>query len=310
MVRRLLALVIALTLLAPVAHASEPDAMTRSAARKLAEEGDRLFEQGDFEGAAERFAHAYGLIDAPTLGVRWARSLSRMGRLVEASERYRKTAATPVDGKSPRAFAEAVEQAAAELEALEPRIPMLRISREDGVGTVSLDGKPLSDSHLNIDLPVDPGGREVSADGALSQTIYLDEGDRIEVTLSPHAQPPPKPQPVEPEGIGVQRGLAYAAYGVGLVGLGFGIGFGLSAVAQDADLSDQCSDGGDCTYSGAQDDIDSLETAGTISTVGFVAAGVGAILGTVLLVSEPEPTSARGIGVYVGALEGGLRGVF
>jgi len=311
MVRRLLLLVIALGLFAPAVAQAEPDAMTRSAARKLAEEGDRRFEQGDYAGAAERFEHAYKLIDAPTLGIRWARSLAQLGHLVEASERYRKTAATPVDESSPGAFAEAVEQAATELQALEARIPLLTIRREVGIGAVTLDGRPLSDGLLGIDLPVDPGDRVLMAEGAVAQTLHIREGDRIEVLLG--AVPSNDPGPATPETpseSSAQRSIAYTAYGIGLAGLGFGIGFGLSALSQDRDLSERCGTAGDCDFDGAQSDIDGLETAGTISTVGFVIAGISGVLGTVLIITEPTQGAETTVGLYVGALGGGVRGAF
>jgi hypothetical protein len=82
------ALVAMATLGAAPAFAQAIDPSTRAAARKLGEDAGKLFESGDYAGALEKYNLADQLVPAPTLGVRAARCLVKLGRIVEASERY------------------------------------------------------------------------------------------------------------------------------------------------------------------------------------------------------------------------------
>src|SRR5829696_5483772 len=102
-----------------------PDEATRNAARALAAEGDTLFSQGDYAGAADRFSRGYSLLPAPTLGVRWARALARQGKLIEAEERYVATVRTELEPGASGPFRAAVGEATAELAELRQRIPKL-----------------------------------------------------------------------------------------------------------------------------------------------------------------------------------------
>src|SRR4051812_4084136 len=89
------AVVIALALLAAPARAQSLDDSTRSAARGLGEEGIALFDRGDYAGALARFERAEAVVRMPTLSLRAAWCLEKLGRLVEAAERYLVTTALP-----------------------------------------------------------------------------------------------------------------------------------------------------------------------------------------------------------------------
>ncbi len=66
----------------------DADEATRNAARKIAEEGLSLFQGGQYAEALDRFERAGALVRAPTMGLMAGRSLVKLGRLVEASERF------------------------------------------------------------------------------------------------------------------------------------------------------------------------------------------------------------------------------
>src|SRR5262245_16171888 len=77
--------------IAPRVSADEvaSDDATRAAARQLGEEGVEAYWAGDNEQAHAKLERAYQLFSAPTLALWSARACVRVGRWVEAAERYR-----------------------------------------------------------------------------------------------------------------------------------------------------------------------------------------------------------------------------
>jgi len=96
--------------------------------------------------------------------------------------------------------------------------------------------------------------------------------------------------PAEPGKKGGSKTLAFVAFGVGGAGLVVGAVTGLLAVGKHGDLADKCPDG-KCTTD-QQSDIDSYKTMGTISTIGFIVAGVGGVTGAVLLFTSPKESAS------------------
>src|SRR5262245_36361776 len=79
--------ILGLTLTAGVA-AQSVDQASLASARTLGYEGVERFQKGDYPGAVERLERAYEVVKVPSLGLWSARALVKVGRLVEASERY------------------------------------------------------------------------------------------------------------------------------------------------------------------------------------------------------------------------------
>ena len=111
--RRALGLVaaVALTLGAATARGEGADLEVKSAARKLGNEAQKLFDAGDYEAALEKFNLADSLVSAPTLGLRAARCLVKLGRLVEASERYLEVTRMHLDRSAPMVMRKAQVEA-------------------------------------------------------------------------------------------------------------------------------------------------------------------------------------------------------
>src|SRR6202012_508338 len=128
------------------APADTVDAAARSPARKLGGEAGKLFEAGDYAGALDKFNPADSLVPAPTLGLYAARCLVKLGRLVEASERYLEVTRMQLDRTAIPVMRKAQVDAVAERERLQPTIPTLEVRvegpRGDGV-EVAVDGKVL-----------------------------------------------------------------------------------------------------------------------------------------------------------------------
>ncbi len=125
---------------------------------------------------------------------------------------------------------------------------------------------------------------------------------------------PPPPETKSSGGLSGQKLGAIAAWGVGGAGLVVGIVGGIIASGKHSDLKDVCAAGVDnCPATippgqpdagtKTQDKIDSMHSAATLSTIGFIVAGVGAAGGAVLWFTAPKESKAPTTGFirpYVG----------
>jgi hypothetical protein len=308
-------------------HAQGADAEMRTVARELARQGADAFEQRDYATALDRLTRAYSLFRAPTISLMQARALARLGRLVEALDKYEETQRLPLGDEPPDPFLKAVGEAKHEAEQLRARVPRLSIQvravhgRLEGL-SVQLDGKPVPSALLDVERPVDPGMHQVTvkanAYAPVVRQAQLAEGDRVAIEIAldvprkaqlidePEAKPPapdavristddPSPTPV----------WGWLGVGVGTVGLAaFGIS-GVVALQKKSDLDAVCRPG--CPASAAQD-IDSFRTMRTISYVSLVAGAASLGVGGYLLLSG-SPESAH-IAVSVGPANASIGGAF
>ena len=326
-----------------------PSDPTRAAsARELAEDARDAYDAGDYAKALDLYRRAVALVPAPTLVLREARCLAKLGRLVEASELYVRVVQTPIDASSPSAYKTAVDEGGAELDALRPRIPMLKVSvsgaRWGAVLDLRLDGQSMPAALMDVERPLDPGDHTV--DGTIDQRpvaaqhVHATEGQHLQVVVRPTdlgdatAQPPPAaaappasnaaapaasteaPAPAPRDRGSAQRTLGWAAIGVGAAGVLTGVIAGVVSTGHEHDLENECP-AGRCPPS-AQSDLDAFRTTRTISTVGYVVGAVGLAAGVVLVLTAPRrapsvatngASSAR-VGAFVGVGSAGVAGAF
>jgi hypothetical protein len=284
------------------AMAQSGDDATRSAARALAEQGLALYDKGDCPGALDALDRAEALVRAPTLALHAARCLERLGRLVEASERYMSAQRMPLGADASEAFREAQADAAREREALLPRLPSLEIVLEGArpeEATVTLDGKPVPAVLVGVGRPVNPGSHRVEArrgEATASETVTLAEAERRRVVLRlPPATALPAhavaPSPPAPEARGVSSGaalrtLGWVGVGIGGAGILIGAVSGGLALGKRAELDD-----GGCVEERCPptlgDDVDAYNSLRTLSGAALIAGAVLASAGVVMLVVAP-----------------------
>lgn len=71
------------------ASSAQPiDAATKATARQLGEEGMKAYDKGDCTGAADKLARAHDLVRVPTLAFYAGKCMEKLGRFVEAEEKY------------------------------------------------------------------------------------------------------------------------------------------------------------------------------------------------------------------------------
>jgi hypothetical protein len=234
----------------------------------------------------------------PTTGIEVAREQLALGQLVEARDTLERVFRMPPSPGEPDAFRVARKSADALDQALAPRIPGLRIT-ESGLAPnvsvdVTVDGAAIPLAALVAPIKVDPGHHVVvatapNANAVARKEVDVAEGQTVAVALTLVAAEPAAPSalPLTPEttvptGQGATSGasvewLRWGGFGLAAAGVVVGAVTGAMSLsstnsANKACVSDRCPPS---TWG----DIDSAHTTATISTVSFIAAGVGAALG-------------------------------
>jgi hypothetical protein len=260
------ALALALATAAPV-RAEEP-------ALQLFAEGRALMKDGDYDGAARKFAESERIDPQVGTLANLAGCEERLDRLSSARSHWREAVAlakSRADGRLDRVSSELLR-----LDAVVPRLVVVP-DKEPQDLRVFVDGVAIERGALGVPLPVDPGHHVVTwaagdARGSASADASRNTTSRVEL----HAIPD--------KGLGAARagarswvpvGIAVSA--VGAVALGVGVGFAVraSTLNSDSNAPGSCI-GNACTAAGAAVRNDA-RTAGDIATALVIS---GALLAT------------------------------
>jgi hypothetical protein len=309
--QRLLALgVLAIALGARPAFADEPplDDASRAAVRDLGYAGMDDYDAGRYPEAIDKLERAYQVLKAPALALWSARALTKVGRLVEASERYLDATRSPSVGE-----AEVQERARREAEServeLDKRIPhvVFRIQNAGGSPVMlTVDGKAVPSALLTAPRRVDPGVHAIVARrGADVVEAKVEIGEREEraidlvfpVRVESPASKAPNAEPRAPA-TDPRKTLAVVSWIVGGVGLAGALVAGGLALGEKSDLEAECPSRR--CLPAQHDAVDRYDLLKTLSTIGFVTAGVGAGTGTVLWMTAPTQARAPSTGLVIG----------
>lgn len=286
----------AVVTLGPVPVVAQPVLDPRDEARLLAERGYALFEQGELDQALAHFAKADATFHAPSIALMIARTQQRRGKLGTALAVYDGILSEQLDADAPPAFAEAQATARSERDALEPQVPkiVLRIDgpRADERVKVTVDARAVESFVLGEAVYVDPGPHQVQirVDGGVPHQIDVlvaqGQTETIDFTVpAPLSAAPDRAErpPKRDEG-GDLMVPAIVAFGVSGAGLVMGIVTGVVARSKEDELEQSCPS----RWCFPEDEAlaDSAELNATLSTVGFIIAGIGAAAGGTLMVLE------------------------
>jgi len=276
-------------LTAASAQGSDAD---RAAARILAQQAKEALDARDYAAAADRFARADALVHAPTLMLGLARADVGLGKWIAALDVYNRILREGASPGAPRPFFDALKDARAELDALEPRVPSVIIEVVGAATKVTLDGEVVPAAVLGMNRPVDPGDHLIRAEGAglvpAEAKVKATERNVETVTLKLELPAPPLvavPPLVRPAAEGsTQRTLAFAALGVGGAGLLLGAITGGLAIAKHGTIAAACPDPHRCT----DPDIGTYHTLGALSNAGLIGGSVIAAAGVALYATAPS----------------------
>ncbi len=275
------------------------------------EQGSALFAAGDFAGALEKYERANALVPVPTLGVRIARCLVALGRLVEASEKYLSVQRAGLPPNPLPVHETALEEAKAERDALLPRIPALVVTVSPSGAEVTVDGAAVPAALLGEKRMVDPGRRVVVARlGAATRSVELDvaEGALVPVHVGLDGAPGPALGAVGPTAPpDVQSSssawpiMGWSAVGVGGALTIVGVATGLVAMGQKSDLEASCGAVLACGPA-LHDDADAYNGLRTVSAVTFFAGLGVAGAGVAILIIDPGGSSGARVEAGPGRL--------
>jgi len=300
-------------------------------ARSVAVTGREAFNAGDYETALALFRRAYTLYPAPTVVLYEARTLDKMGLMLEAIEAYMRTAQIGVASDAPEQFAEAIAAARQEERALRARVPTLTL-RVDGVSLndpnlkIAVNGRAIGAAQIGQAQRLNPGtyriSGSISAERSDQANVVLSEGQNAAVVLHLAAPSPTPPPPVishsvepldEPApGQNSLRMYAYVAGGIGLTGIGAGLVTGLMATSSHSEAEEKCP-AHNCDPNGAGPDaVDDFHSMRTVSTVCYGVGVAGLATGVVLWLLSPDAPAAQaqGLAPWVDARHVGMQGAF
>ena len=334
--RSKVALVVALCAAQPLISSrafAEPSAADMESARSLYKEGKKLRDEGKLGAALAKFQAAYALAKTPILGLETGSTSAKLGLLVEARTVLLEVGHIPVaPGESPEAK-EARGEAAKLAVELEPRIPSIRVVLSGvpagSTPVVAVDDVVIPPAAASDPRRVDPGHHVVTAkvgEGPEARVeVDVKESQLVDVPIAVIAPSSSSSAIVEPPPVVVTPSakndakteartnpLVWAGFGLGAAGLVAGSITGVIAFSKTSTVKDECPTK-TCTPS-QQSDIDAAKRFGTISTISFAVAGVGAIVGVVGLLSggsrEPAPSPSANVSWWIGPGSAGVAGAF
>jgi hypothetical protein len=300
-------------------------------ARSVAVSGREAFNAGDYETALSLFRKAYELFPAPTVVLYEARTLEKMGLLIEAVDAFARTTRTPVPAGAPAQFAEAIAAARSEGEALRARIPALVVevrgaSTQDPQLSISINGRALGAAQLAQPQSLNPGtyrvAGNVGAERTSSTDVTLLPGQTRRVVLNLTAQPadPLSAEATMSAPVGaepfVRRGpplLAYVAGGVGVAGVGAGVVAGVLANKKYDEAERACEDHRCPAGSPGLDAVDAFRTWRMVSSVSYGVGAAGIAAGVVLWLTASDDEESGQVGTiepWGTANTAGIRGTF
>ncbi len=306
-----------LALAAPAAAQSEPTQPAPAERALIAgREGLELYTAQRWAECAARFAEAEALTHSPVFRLYLGRCLRGAGKLLSAREELRAISSEALPEGAPSPWRQAKTDATAELGLLERAIPSVRFVVEGASSPSQVVRVATIEARAGETLELDPGLHQAEAqalDGTVArQSFELAEGQKsVEVTLRfPQGVATPR-RPEAPVGQGDAPGASSGGLLPGLVLIGAGgvvlsVGAVLGVLASsgyDGLRDEGCGTSGGALSCGGgagspaqQSDFDAANTLADASTGLFIAGGVTAAVGLVVLIAFPgedAPVTSR-----------------
>jgi hypothetical protein len=284
---------------------------TNASAEELFQQARALVDAGKYAEACPKLERSQKLDPAVGTQFNLADCWEHVGRTASAYETFGQVASIArAAGKFER------ERSARErIAALEPRLARVRL-----VVNATAPGLELRIDDLAIDkarwtgaFPIDPGPHVVraTAPGRLPFEARFTAVERSSVdTNVPELvdpMPPPPPPIVAAPTSSTQRTLAVVAGGVGIAAIGVGSIFGIVAISKKSTAERECPSGTfhfRCPTEEGSSAWNSSTSAGTISTIGFVAGAVLLAGAGVLWFTAPSSRTRVGASLSSLHLEG------
>ncbi len=279
---------------------ADPSLSDRETARSLMDDGDAKRDKNDFKAALKSYEAADAIMHVPTTGLEVARSQAQLGMLLEARETLARVNRLPPKPGEPAPFTAArrsAEALTAEIGARIPSVTVLVTNAELGqTSVVVFDGEVVPPAAASAPRKVNPGRHSVVARaGAIEKKQDFDVAEREAKTVTIDLKQPKLvaaagDEPAATSGASpLPKILIYGGFGLGAVGIAVGSVTGIMSISQVSDIKKGCPN--DVCLQSSASDIDSAKALGTISTIAFVAGGVGIGAGVIGLVLQSKQSS-------------------
>jgi hypothetical protein len=325
------------------AHAQADEAATRASARQLGTAGVEAYQAGAYAKASEKLEKAFRILKVPSLGLWSARALKATGNYVQAAERYLEVTRLEVTGGDVAVQKRARAEAVTELESLQPKIPNLTIEVKGAASpdvSIKLDGVAISSDLIGEPQPVNPGSHTIvvsRGDEQVTAQISLSEGEAKTSVLElkpattgatgalvangdapasagPERESSSATDSAPPRKASTIRTLGWISLGVGGAGLALGGVAGILALGKRSSIDDSAQCEGDRCLPAERPLADSYNSLRTWSSVGFIAGGVLAATGVVLLLTAPSNQTSTDRGpsaaLWISPEGAGVKGKF
>lgn len=301
-----------LALLAVLAQTASPSATPeeKAAAQSLLSEGTRLFNQGDFAAALEKFSAAYSAYASPKLLYNIAQTNRALGRFAEAMEGFER-----VLREAPEGMADMTSDVRASMEELRGKLGQLHIQCSMVQAEISLDGKVVGTSPLQGLIWAEAGKHQVTARHAQAIPVVEDvevapaSVETVVLRLQPFAAvaglatPSQAQHPVQQPALAAAeasdarapaargwwlgRTWTWVAAGTTVALLGSAAIVGASMQSRYDTLNRTCGSASGANYTGcSESDIQGVSDRKTAANVLWVLSGVGAVTTGVLFFVE------------------------
>lgn len=320
MTKRMLSLLLVLVAVCSsgLASAQEDLDKKREQARPIALAGFELLQAGKYNEAIAKLEEAERLFHAPTHLLYIGQARKELGELLTAYDTFVDIVIEDIPNYAPPQFQQAKVEAKREADALRSKIATAVITvsgvRADRV-TVTIDGTPVPQQRLVHPIGITEGSHTIvaSADGVepVSETVegIAGQSATVSLTLAPRTAAEPDDGEAGEEGSFPVVGTIVLALGAGA--LIAGAVTGVVTLNEASAIKDRCS-GTVCPLASEQE-ADDAKLIGNVSTAMFVAGGVLAVAGIVLVIVDPfggsEPAAAA-LGARVGPTGAALFGTF
>lgn len=238
------------------------------------------------------------------------------GKIASAVLRFKEyvTAYEAMKGDARKRHDQRANSARGYIKSLEPQAPKLKLTIPAGIPSafvLTRNGEQIDRIGLDKDLLVDPGEQVIvfqvpgHQDAEQRVSLALKESKVVELVAGVVAETSDQPGAGDGSKRNVRRTAGFVMLGAGVVGLAFGGAMGGLAVGQKDIVTEHCKGLG-CDPMGL-DAAKQGRSFGNLSTVGFVAGGVLAATGLVLVVTAPKakPNTAWITGIGATAYLGG-----
>lgn len=291
-------------LLAVLFSSSLAHADAKSEAILLFDQGIKEMKAGQTEKACNSFERSIATYsDSGTKGS-LARCYEKLGRLASSWKLWRELADLAPSGDLRR-------DAAAQAAKLEPKIGryVIKLTNPPPDLAVTINGQPTK--LTDTPIPIDAGGvivrayaagrkdfsTELAATDGNVLTIEIPDLAKVDVVVPPKDPEPPKQPPPPPPPSKTRKYVGLGLVGAGAGAIVVGTVFGLKANSAFSDAQDLCGGSVDNCIADrvgeSQAKVDDARSAGTLSTVMFVAGGAMVATGLVLYITAPKATEKR-----------------